>query len=414
MNAKIARDREAGLAVLKPDAKDLERGLALHREGPVIESYGFVPMGSPDRATALKALDEGMPAVAFDDLLEEMRQTRVVHDPEERAEALEAWEASGLHGLLLCAGQEDATPERLLQRMARYTYMLDGLREHLVRALSAEDIEAARKAGKRAVVLTCNAVPLANRWVYEYDELYPLRLFYQLGARMMHLCYQRRNAIGDGCGEPGNAGLSEFGKAVVREMNRLGVLVDLAHSGWRTCLEAARASTRPVVVSHSGAHALNAHIRLKPDEVIKAVAETGGYVGVVAIPHFLGRSGDLNALLDHVAYIAKLAGPDHVAIGTDVSYTTQACEKAFEGWPPHKSPPRWYSLWPAGSKPSEGKYEPWQRQSLSWTNRPLFTVGLAQRGFKDEEIRKIIGGNVLRVLREVQKDTSPTWRAWKP
>ena len=115
-----------------------------------------------------------------------------------------------------------------------------------------------------------------------------LKIFYQLGIRMMHLTYNRRNMIGDGCAEESNAGLSDFGRAVVKEMNRLGIIVDVAHSGEKTSLEAARLSDRPVVASHSGARALNDHFRCKSDELIKAICDTGGYIGVCCI-RALGR-----------------------------------------------------------------------------------------------------------------------------
>ena len=137
-----------------------------------------------------------------------------------------------------------------------------------------------------------------------------IRIFFQLGIRIMHLTYNRRNMIGDGCTEPANGGISDFGRAVVAEMNRVGVIVDVAHSGWQTSLEAAQASERPMVASHSGCCAVNIHDRCKPDEVIRAIVETAGYIGICAIPGFLGGSGDISALLNHVDYVAKNFGVD--------------------------------------------------------------------------------------------------------
>lgn len=209
--------------------------------------------------------------------------------------------------------------------------------------------------------------------------------------------------IGDGCAEPANAGLSDFGRAVVAEMNRVGVIVDVAHSGWRTSLDAARASEKPMVASHSGCVSINNHHRCKPDEVIRAIVDTGGYIGICCIPAFLGRTGDISAMLDHIDHVVENFGADHVAIGTDVAYTSSRSGRENRKIPSRgPSRKRWANFW-APDDPlfsSEWRQEP-QVQSLAWTNWPLFTVGLVQRGYSDDDIRKIIGGNVLRVARDV-------------
>jgi membrane dipeptidase len=220
-------------------------------------------------------------------------------------------------------------------------------------------------------------------------------VFFQLGIRMMHLTYNRRNMLGDGCGEPSDGGLSDFGRAAVAEMNRAGVIVDVAHSGWRTSREAARASARPVVASHTTATAVHKHIRGKPDEVIRAIADTGGYVGVCCIPSFLG--GGITAFLDHIDYLVRKFGADHVAIGTDVAHTAPVRPNGGQPFAPaRKQRTRFEALWPKGAL--DGAADP--GRTLAWTNWPLFTVGLVQRGHADADIRKILGGNVLRVARD--------------
>ncbi len=202
--------------------------------------------------------------------------------------------------------------------------------------------------------------------------------------------------IGDGCGEPANAGLSDFGRAVVKEMNRVGVIVDIAHSGWQTSLEAAQVSQKPMVASHSTVAAVNKHIRSKPDNVIRAIADTGGYIGICCIPKFLGGTGDIAAMMKHIDYVVKKFGSDHVAIGTDVAYTSQfAGDESSKITPYRKARIRWEALWP----PDEYKETPEMIQSMSWTNWPLFTVGMVQMGYSDEVIQKILSGNTLRVAR---------------
>jgi membrane dipeptidase len=216
----------------------------------------------------------------------------------------------------------------------------------------------------------------------------------------MHLTYNRRNALGDGAGETNDGGLSDFGREAVKEMNRLGVIVDVSHSGWRTSLEAAKASAKPMVASHTTCCGVYRHFRGKPDDTIKAICDTGGLVGICCIPRFLGGEGDISAFLDHLDYAVKKFGDDHVAIGTDVAYSSRndVAERAKikrGPAPARRAVERWEALWPK----DDFRVKPQGIPSLAWTNWPLFTVGLVQRGHSDETIRKILGGNVLRVLR---------------
>ena len=218
---------------------------------------------------------------------------------------------------------------------------------------------------------------------------------------MMHMTYNRRNMLGDGCAEPGNAGLSDFGRAVVKEMNRVGVIPDVAHSGWQTSLETAKASQKPMVASHTCCDALNHHIRAKPDNVIRAIVDSGGLVGVCAVSHFLGGKGDLGAMVDHIDHIVRKFGADYAAIGTDIAYSVRGKAKTTKLPPSPRGRTRWESFWPTGSLGGN------EHPSMAWTNWPLFTVGMVQRGYSDADIQKILGGNVLRVARVSLADTIP-------
>jgi membrane dipeptidase len=244
--------------------------------------------------------------------------------------------------------------------------------------------------------MTTNGVPLPDKMISVAESLQLIGVFFRLGVRMMHLTYNRRNLIGDGCAEAADAGLSDFGKEVIWEMNRVGVIPDAAHSGQKTTYDAAKISRKPLVVSHSAAGALSTHYRAKSDEVIEAVKNSGGFVGVCGHPPFLQRSMDLNAMLDHIEYIARKFGVDHVAIGTDNGFGLAPVDIGCD-FPSYR--PILEQFWtPPGAGyelMTEAQYD-----SVNWMNWPLFTVGLVQRGFSDEEIRKIIGGNVLRVITE--------------
>lgn len=401
MNDAIAKSRQIALQILQPTAKDLEHGLELHREAIVCESYGFAPRAAVDGEALAAAIDAGASGAEISELVNEMYSTRFATDPEERAQFTDALQEAGVTCILQNAGVESQDPQQVIKRLAYFTYAVDMMPEVFVRGRTPADIEQAKKEGKYCLYLNSCAVPLTQRWESVTDELSQIRLFFQLGIRMMHLTYNRRNMIGDGCAESSNCGLSDFGRAVVAEMNKVGVIVDVAHSGWQTSLEAAQISRKPVVASHSGCSALSSHFRCKPDDVIRAIADTGGYVGICCIPKFLEGTGDIQAFLNHIDHIVKHFGPEYVAIGTDVAYvSTNWSEQRNKAPRSPRRRPAWEDFWPAGTAWNDPA---WWKQSLvrsmAWTNWPLFTVGLVQRGYSDEDIMKIIGGNVLRVVK---------------
>lgn len=397
LNPTIQHAREVALNILKPSARDLQHGLELHANSVVFDAYGFAPRAAID-GDAMKAMvEEGSSNSEIKDLREEMSMTRCATDDIERAEFQAAWRASGVTCIFQNAGEEGQDPMRLLKRLARFTLVTDVMKDFVSKAVVPDDVIEAKRAGRRCLYLTGNGVPLAQRWETVPEELSYVRIFFQLGIRMMHLTYQRRNMIGDGCGETSNAGLSDFGRAAIKEMNRVGVIPDCAHSGWQTSLEAAQVSDKPVVASHTTCGALHPHIRSKPDDVLRAIVDSGGYAGICCIPRYLRKSGDIGVLLDHVEHVARKFGPEHVAIGTDVAYTSQSMAAERKKIPrTGKKRAEFRSLWPKDDYVTK----PDATQSIAWTNWPLFTVGLVQRGFSDDDIRKIIGGNVLRVAKE--------------
>ncbi len=397
MTDKIKTAYEIGLNILQPTEAELEHGLELHRHSVVFDTYGFMPTAAVDGNAIADAIENHASPLELHDMREDMTMSRFVDHVREREEFHNAWKASGVTCVFQNAGETGNEVDRLIKRLARFTYTTDRLPEIVQKAVTPDDILKAKEENRHALYFSTNGVPLSLNRISVEDELRFIRIFYQLGVRMMHLTYNRRNVIGDGCGESSDAGLSDFGKQVVKEMNRVGVIVDIAHSGWQTSLEAARESERPMVASHSTAASLNKHYRAKPDNVIKAIADTGGYIGICAIPSFLGGPGHIGMMLNHIDYVAKKFGIDHVAIGVDRPHRSQYAgeeNRKIPAAPPTRPP--WRSLWPEDNFQSTAEMS----QSMAWTNWPLFTVGLVQKGYSDKDIQKIIGGNAMRVARE--------------
>jgi len=396
MNPHIEECRELGLSILKPTPKQLKHGLELHRDALVWDAYGFIPGGYTQEAmkNVTTLSDAGADRNEISDYLENENQLGFLSTPDAGRLFKETFDAAGVDCVFQNSGEESNDIERLIKRLARRTYLSDKLRDVMTRAVFPSDVAAAKKAGKHTIYMTTNGVPLPSTIYSVESALYYLTVFYQLGVRMMHLTYNRRNLLGDGCAEPSDGGLSDLGRTVIAEMNRVGIIPDVAHSGLRTSLEAAQCSKKPVVASHTVAGALSKHYRGKTDEVIREIVRTGGYVGICAIPQFYRGTGMIDSFLDHIVYVAEHFGTDHVAIGTDCSMPCLSDKGVV--WPNlRRSRPIFEQFW----TPAVDPFEPTEKMndSVAWTNWPLFTVGLVQRGFSDDDIRKIVGGNVMRV-----------------
>jgi len=403
MNDGAERARAIGLDVLQPSAKELQHGLELHEEALVFESYGFSPRAVVDGEAVSRLVEAGASDRELGEAMEEMGLVRMTEDVHLRREYAEAFAYAGVDCVFQNAGEECQSPPQLLKRLGNFTYLTDMLGDVMMRVPTPDSIVEAKRLGKRSLYMSANGVPLAQEWKTAEEELRFVRVFFQLGVRMMHLTYNRRNMLGDGCAETTDAGLSDLGRAAVAEMNRVGVIVDVAHSGWQTGIDAAEASTLPIVSSHAGVHALNGHVRCKTDAVMRAIVDKGGTVGICCVPAFLGGSGDINAFLDHIDYVVKKFGVDAVTIGTDRAYVPPIAAEEWAKMPKlgHKRA-RFEGFWPPNDPlfATEWKEERMQ-QSLAWTNWPLFAVGLVQRGYGDDDIRKILGGNILRVTKAV-------------
>ncbi|MFH1153207.1 MAG: membrane dipeptidase [Pseudomonadota bacterium] len=267
----------------------------------------------------------------------------------------------------------------------------------MMQVTTADGMEEAKKNGKVGVLFgTQNGACLE-----EEPEL--LEIFYKLGYRVMGLTYSGANYLGAGCAELTREvqGLSFLGFEVLERMNAMGILVDMAHSGDATTWDVLKTSNKPVVFTHCNARALSDTTRNKPNDQIKAMADTGGVMGVVALPRMVNNDmhkATLDQMLDHLDYIVRLVGVDHVGIGLDHT-------DANERFPvPPKSDPGmvWRRRRPdmLGTE-AEFYTVPYAKDIEDMTKVPNITRGLVARGYSDEDIPKILGGNWLRVFKEV-------------
>ena len=298
----------------------------------------------------------------------------------------DAWLASGLTG----GNREiELSDYRLYADLMGLAQMQFDRLPWMTKAIKASDFCIAKREGKFAGYLSTQLVsgPFPSLAILEHA--------WESGLRMVQLTYNSMNTVGCGCTDAHNGGVTAFGRQSIALMNRLGIIVDTAHCGEKTTIEACSVSTEPVVASHTAAAALLDHNRCKTDNELKAIAATGGVIGIVAVPFFLSvsESADLNAMLDHIDHVAALVGPEHVSIGTDWpnQLPRVALRTLFQD-----------ILADIGFRP-EHNIDPSAALDgfRDYLDFPNITRGLVARGYSDEQIKGILGGNFLRVFERV-------------
>jgi membrane dipeptidase len=274
----------------------------------------------------------------------------------------------------------------------RFRRLMEPLSSWLMFGHSLSEIDAGRKAGKLVLGLNSQETRLIG------EDISRIAVLHELGFRHMLLAYNVRNFVADGCAEPSDAGLSNFGRAVVREMNHVGIIVDCSHTGRRSSLEAIEMSTRPAIFSHSNAYSVCPHIRNITDDQITACAARDGVIGVVGVGAFLGDAhARSETMFRHIDYIATLVGPRHVGLGTDYVSIFPARDHAA----------KWAAI-PESEKS-------WPQEAFGWPDptgtqipledshcfRPEQLVELVDlmmsHGYAEDDIRGILGSNFRRV-----------------
>ncbi len=310
------------------------------------------------------------------------------------AALLDEIRASGLRGCVITVGNPALHGPEAFDDMKRevesYDRHIAANPTRLSKVTTVADLNRAVESGTIGLIYyTQNAAPIQ-------DNLERLRALYDQGVRIVQLTYNTRNLLGDGCLERTNAGLSNFGLEVVARLNEMRMLVDVSHCGEATTLDAIKHSHAPIAITHAGCKAVYDHPRNKSDEALRALADKGGVIGIYQINPYLGpkERNTLEDYLRHVDHAIKVAGIDHVGIGSDREHrripdTPEEKQKLIDELsrlrPVTASTFRW----------------PFFIAELNHPRRmETIAAALARRGRKSAEIDKLLGGNWYRLFRE--------------
>ena len=260
----------------------------------------------------------------------------------------------------------------------------------VIRAETIEDIYRAKREGKIAFVSSLeSATPIEN-------EIDRVDVLYGFGVRVMGITYSEANALGSGLKEKNDSGLTAFGHRVVERMNKLGMTIDVSHCGDQTARDVIAASEKPIFMTHVGARALWNINRLMPDDVLIACAEKGGVIGVEAAPHTTITKNhpkhSIESVMEHFEYIVDLVGIDHVAFGLDTLFGDHVgLHKAFA---------EALSIGSAHAGVEYEKVEYVKGLENPAEAYPNVVRWLVKHGYKRDDIRKVMGENIMRVLKE--------------
>lgn len=298
-----------------------------------------------------------------------------------REEVLERFYKSGINFVSLTVGGDSFGMAATMHNIADVRALIAERGDRMVFVRSVAEIRAAKQAGKLAIGFHFQGSNALE------SNPNAVALYYELGVRHMLLVYNQMNAAASGCHERVDAGLSRYGLRLIGEMNRVGMLVDCTHTGYRATMEIIEASQAPVMFSHSNARAVWDHERNITDEQARACARSGGIVGVTGVGKFMSERGtaEVSDMLPHIRHFADLIGPAHVALGIDNVYFLEQHYRKIarhpDRWPKGYPPPPWYYFAPE--------------------QVPALAEALLAAGFSEPEARGILGENFLRIAEQV-------------
>ena len=380
-----------------------DEALALHRQAMVIDSKFPGSLSVPSSRVKglfeneLGRLGSGTYRQAIYSKVKALAVEELWSDDSVRTSYLDVWDRAGLTaGLVSTVGVHpdgEVAYADAIRNMASEVYAPVLSSSGKIRvAVRSQDIEDAHRSGEHALIIGWeNSTPLGS-------DLGRIDMFHSFGVRSVQLTYNMRNLVGDGCMEPSGSGLTRFGGALIDRLNEKRMIVDVSHGSEALILDAAKASARPISMNHTGARSVYRYDRNASDEAMKAVAGTGGYVGIYVVAAFLqpNDEGTLDQWADHVEHIARLIGVDKVGIGCDSGdiYQVPPARADFQSHYPPTYP--WHGF-TAAHRTQFTEFDRY-RTMLDWPN---LTAQLAARGFNEDEIRGVIGRNYLNFFREV-------------
>ncbi|MBZ9993991.1 dipeptidase [Mesorhizobium sp. BH1-1-4] len=294
---------------------------------------------------------------------------------------LKRWKDAGVGHVSINVGYDVMRWDETLACVAHYRRWLSEHSSDFYLVERFEDLRLAKNEGKLAVTFDLEGANALNEGV---DMI---GVYHQLGVRQMNLAYNTNNAFGGGCHDEDIA-LTDLGRRTIAEMNRVGIMVDCTHTGYKTSMDIMALSTKPVIFSHSNALGIYAHPRNIRDDQIVACAMTGGVVCINGVSTFRnGASSAISAMIDHVDYIVGLVGADHVGIGLDTVVDPTEMPRLAAKYP---------AAWPNYSDSDMAAMTFVLPEQLR-----EFAEGLAERGYSSLEFSAIMGGNMLRVASQV-------------
>jgi membrane dipeptidase len=277
--------------------------------------------------------------------------------------------------------------ENSLQFVAAHNAAIANRPDVLMRIDSGEDLVRAHESGRVGILIGLQS----SSHFRSPDDV---NVFYALGQRVSQLTYNSRNMIGNGSTERVDGGISDFGVAIVERMNEVGMAVDVSHSGDRTTLDACEISSRPVLFTHSNSRVLSdGHPRTKTDEAIRAMASTGGVMGITGVRMFVKshEPTTIEDYLDHFDHVRDLIGVEHLGVGSDVDL------HGYDDMPAEQN-----ERLRAAYKGSYAFREKLDIEGIDHPKRMFdLTEGLIRRGYTDDHIRGVLGANFARVLTEI-------------
>ncbi len=288
------------------------------------------------------------------------------------------FKAAGTDVLSLTLAGDNHNIYQAVTRVAETRAALAGMSDQVTLCESASAVRQARSEGKLAVLLHFEGTRCFER------RLDMVEVFYKLGVKHTLLAFNNANSASGGLMEAEDAGLTNFGRSLITEMERVGMLLDLSHVGHRTAREAMEMSTKPCVFTHSNVNALFEHPRNLSDEEMKQCAETGGLVGIASSTMYRDAiPSTAESLFAHLDHMTQLLGSEHVGLGLDIIFNPAP----LNDWMRSRT-----DEWPDAAAPDWPGID-----SITLDEIPQLTQCMLDAGYPENDIRNILGGNYLRL-----------------